>query len=572
MSGTFSAGGLITGLDSESLIRSLIQLERQPIRRIRDRISQLETQQTAIRGLRTTLQTLRNAAQDFRLNNIFNAYASTSSKPEVLTSSVSSSTPVTGAFTIDVQQLATATTAVSGGAIGAPINSAATLDSSGIVTEIAAGTFTINGVQFNVDPASDSLDSVLSAINSSAAGVTATYDSVSDTVTIANTAAGDGSIINFGASSDTSNLLSALNVAGATQLPDVNGSTSVTSTRNLGAVDPAQTLNEYSFRDGALTAGTFSINGVSIAVDPSSQSLFDVLGAINESGAGVNATYDSATDQIRVVSKTLGSPTIRFGGAGDTSNFLDLVNLDTAVQTAGANTQFTVNGGPLQTRNTTTITDAIGGVTLELLSAGTSTITISNDNDAIVEEIRGFVENFNTALSELRNQLGANGNLRGDSGIRSIESFLVNNIFQQVAGLGGDFESLLDLGISSGADFNSEAGLTLSFDEDKFREALLKDRLNVQRLFANDGENGIADKLFTFLDSATRTNGFLNERIRANGTIDQQIQTANDQIARLEERLEMRETRLRRQFTALEQISAVYQNQAAALSRIGSFR
>lgn len=571
MSGSFSAGGLITGLDSETLIRSLIQIERQPILRIQDRIDQLEAQQTAVRGLRTTLQSLRNSVQDFRLNNIFNAHGSTTSTPEVLTSSVSSDTPVTGAFAIDVLQLATATNAVGSGSVGAAINPNVNLNASGIVQDISSGVFTINGVEFNVDPATDTLSALLSNINSSAAGVTATYDSLTDKVTIANTTAGDASVINFGGSSNTSNFLNVIRVASATQLPDVNGSTAVTSTRNLGAVDPTENLGTSNFAGGAVTSGTISINGVSIAVNPGSESLLDILGAINESEAGVTASYDSATDSIRVVSDTLGSPTIRFGSTGDTSNFLDIVNLDTAVQTAGVDTQFTVNNGAVQTRNSNTVTDAIGGVTLNLLSVGQSTVTVSVDNDAIVEKISAFVDSFNTALAEVRDLTSTSGSLHGDSGIRAIESYLISGIFQQVSGLGGDFESLLDVGISSGEDFNSEAGLSITLDQDKFLAALQSNQSNVQDLFANDNEDGIADILFTYVDEITKSGGFLNERAKANGTLDSQIQSANDRIARIEDRLLLRETRLRRQFTALEQISAVYQNQASALSGLSRF-
>lgn len=572
MSGTFSAGGLITGLDSASLIASLMQIERQPILRMEDRLSQLEAQQTAVRTLRTTLQTLRNTAQDFRFNNIFNAFQTTSSTPEVLTSSVTGANPVTGSFAINVTRLATGTEAVSSAFIGAPINAGAALSSSGIATEITAGDFTINGVTFNVDPATDSLNTILSEINASAAGVTASYDAVTDKVTIANTAPGDASFINFGQSATaTSNFLDVINVRSATQSAGVGGATTAVSTRNLGAVSTSASLATANFGGGSVTAGTFSINGVSISIDPSSEDLLSILGAINESEAGVTASYDTATDTVRVVSNTLGSPTIRFGGAGDTSNFLDLVNLDTAVQTAGADAQFTVNGGPVQTRNSNTVSDAIGGVNLNFLSLGTSTVTISSDEDAIVEEIQGFVEQFNTALNEIRELVGAEGALRGDGGIRSIETYLVNTIFTQVSGLGGEFESLLDIGISTGEDFNSEVPLNITLDADKFREALKSDRSSVISLFSNDDENGIADQLFTFIDSATRTGGFLHERARANGTIDQQIQSTNDQIDRLEERLLQREARLRRQFTSLEQISAVYQNQAAALSRLGSF-
>lgn len=571
MSGPISAGGLITGLDSESLIRSLLQLERQPINRLQQRIGRLEKEQEAVRGLRTTLQTLRNSTQDFRFNDIFDSFAATSSTPEVLKASITSDSPVTGAFAINVQQLATATQAVSDGFVGGPIDTGAALDSSGITKTITAGEFFINGVQFSVDPAADSLDDLLSAINGSAAGVTATYDATSDTVSIANSTAGDGSFINFGSVDSTSNLLNVLNLSSATQSPDGGGTNTVTSTRNLGAIDPAVALNSSNFRDGAVTAGTFSVNGIAIAVDPATQSIYDVLRDINESDAGVTANYDTATDTIRVVSDTLGSPTVNFGSAGDTSNFLDVVNLDTAVQTAGKDTQFTVNGGPVQTRNSNTVDDAIGGVSLNLQSVGASTVNVSNDDDATVEEISGFVEAFNTALSEIRNLTGSEGALRGDGGIRAIGSFLLNNIFDRVSGLNGDFESLLDIGISGGDDFNAETGLQLNLNEERFRAALQSDRANVRDLFANDGKTGIADTLFEFLDATAASGGFLHQRARSNGSLDQQIQTANDQIARIEDRLLMKENRLRRQFTNLEQLSAGFQNQASALSGIGRF-
>lgn len=572
MSGTFSSGGLITGIDSATLIAQLMQIERRPVLRMQDRISALQEQQTAIRGIRTTLQTLRNTAQDFRFNNVFNAYQSTSSKPEVLSSSVTGSAPVTGSFAINVTQLATATESVSSGFIGAPISTGVALNSSGIATEITAGNFSINGVTFAVNPSTNSLSTILANINASAAGVTATYDSVTDKVSIINSTPGDASFINFGGTdSNTSNFLEVLNLRGATQSAGVGGSTTVSSTRNLGAVSTTESLSAAHLAGGSVTSGTFSVNGVAITVDPSSDTILDVIGAINESEAGVTASYDTASDTIRVVSNTLGSPTIRFGSTGDTSNFLDLVNLDTAIQTAGVDAKFTVNGGAVQTRNTNSVSDAIGGVTLSFLSVGSSTVTISSDEDTIVEDIKGFVEQFNNALNEVRGLVGSEGVLRGDGGIRSIETFLVGTIFSQVSGLTGDYQSMIDLGISSGEDFNSELPLNITLDEEKFREALKSDRSGVVSIFSNSAKNGIADQLFTFLDDATKTSGFLNERARANGTLDQQIQSSNDQIDRLEERLTQREARLRRQFTSLEQISAGYQNQAAAISRLGRF-
>ena len=567
MSGGFSVGGLITGLDSNSIIQQLIQLERQPVLRLQDRISLLTQRQSAIRDLRTTLTTLRNRAQDFRFSNTFSQFAATSSEESVLTAEISGSSPVSGSYGVNVIQLASATVATSGASLGSPIDPNATLENSGITTTIEAGTFSINGVQFTVDPTTDSLNSVLSAISSSAAGVTATYNATTDRVTIANTAASDTSVINFGATSDDSNFLNVVRVEQATQATGGSGSTEVTSTRNLGAISPTDVLNTTSFAGGAITSGSFRINGISINVDATVDSLSDVLGRINDSDAGVTASYDSSTDTIRVVSDTLGSRTVKF--TSDTSNFLNVTNLATASQAAGNDSQFSINGGATLTRNTNQVADAIGGVTLNLQSVGTSTVTVSVDDDAILADVQEFVDEFNASVAAIRGLVGQGGLLENDSSIRFVEDFLRSNIFSTVSGISGTFKTLTQAGLSTGDSFDSGSISELQIDEDKFREALRTNRGNVANLFSNSGKTGIADLFFDYLDKATNTQGFLNERVRSNGIIDQQITSLNDQIDRLDVRIAQKEQRLRLQFSKLEQLSATYQSQGAALSAIG---
>lgn len=568
MSGLISAGGLITGLDSNSIIQQLIALDRQPLTRKETRISTLQSQQNALRELRSQIQTLRNRVQDFRLNNVFNKFQSSSSDETILTAAVSSSNPVVGAFAVNVTQLASATVAQSSAKLGAAIAPGSALNSSGIATTIESGTFTINGVQFNVDPSTDSLTSILNTINASAAGVTASYDNVTDKVTIENDTPGDASLINFGASDDTSNLLSVLALKQATQSTGGSGQTTVTGTRNLGAIDSTKVLNTINFANGAVTAGSFSINGVSITLDPTTDTALDVIERINASDAQVTASFDSATDTIRFTSDTLGSRTIKFGGAGDTSNFLSITNLTAATQTAGNDATFTINGGPALTRNTNEVTDAISGITLKLLATGTSTVTASSDNDATVEQVKEFVTAFNETVDRIANLTNTGGLLEGDSGIRAIQTFIRDKVFSQVAGV-GEYDSLFNIGISTGEEFDASTSGALVLDEDKLREALNNNRENVKKLFANTSETGITDLLFSYLDDISSTTGFLNERSKANGGIDLQIRNLQDQIARAEDRLSLKENRLRRQFSQLEQLSAGFQQQSAALARIG---
>ncbi|MHB9008180.1 MAG: flagellar filament capping protein FliD, partial [Limisphaerales bacterium] len=83
----------------------------------------------------------------------------------------------------------------SGSALGA-VNTSAALSAANLATAISdggssAGEFKLNGVSITYNASSDSLGAVLNRINSSAAGVTATYDSALDRVVLMNRTTGD---------------------------------------------------------------------------------------------------------------------------------------------------------------------------------------------------------------------------------------------------------------------------------------------------------------------------------------------------------------------------------------------
>jgi flagellar hook-associated protein 2 len=323
-----------------------------------------------------------------------------------------------------------------------------------------------------------------------------------------------------------------------------------------------------AFEGGAVTGGSFRINGVEITVDPTTDSLSDILARINDSDAGVAASYDASNDTIRVASETLGSRTISFQSG--TSNLLDRLNLVGATQTAGNDAQFRVNDGEILTRNTNEVADAVGGVTLNLLSAGTSTVTVERDVDAIVEDVQNFLGEINGAINNIVNRTRSGAVLAGDSSLRVIQNYVRNNMFLDVGGARGEFDNLLEIGISSGDNFSSEATMQYELDEEAFREALRSDSTSVASLFSNEDGDGIADRLEEYIDSVAGLDGFLNERARANGLIDQRIDGYNDQLDQMEERMQMRERRLRAQFTRMEQLASSYQQQSASLGGINT--
>lgn len=567
MSGLISAGGLITGIDTNSLIKQLMQLERQPILRMQRRIVALEQQRDAIKDLRTQLQSLRSKVQDFRFGIDFNQFKIDTSDSAVATAAASGANPTSGSFSINVTRLASATIATSSGAVGASINPAAAFASSGVNHEVTSGTFSINGTEFNFDFTVSSLNDVLGAINGAGIGVLATYDGASDTVTLTNTALGDTSIINFGASSDTSNFLELINVEKATQFTNGGGTTEVISSVGIGAINQGKLLNQQSYAAGVIGGGNFFINGVAITVDPAVDALSDVIERINNSDAGVTASYDPTTDGIRVVSENLGSRTISF--VNGTSNFLDVLKLTGSVQTAGQDSEFSIDGGAVQTRNSNDITDAIGDMTIKLKSLGTTTITVAQDQDAAIELIREFVETFNESIKEIAELVGKEGKLSGDGSIRGLKTFLQTTVFNLVTGLPGNFESLLSIGISTGEGFDVSAVFSLEIDETELRAAIEENFSNIEQLFANDAETGIADQLFAFLEDVTKTRGFLNDRSRSNGSIDDQIKSLNERIDAKEDRVAVKEARLRAQFVRMEQLAAHFQTQAASFAGFG---
>src|SRR5690606_24249183 len=116
-------------------------------------------------------------------------------------------------------------------------------------------------------------------------------------------------------------------------------STTLNSSQTIGeAVDAIVSLADANFLTPAKT-GTFSINGVQIAVDASTDSLDDVISRINSSGAGVTARLTTDASGRSNLLELSSESSIQVGSAGDTSNFLQITRLQTATeQPSGAAT------------------------------------------------------------------------------------------------------------------------------------------------------------------------------------------------------------------------------------------
>lgn len=292
------------------------------------------------------------------------------------------------------------------------------------------GFFTINGVQINVgDVNTTTINQVLGTINSSGAGVTAYFDSANSRFYLRNNATGEAGI-NLGGNGDTSNFLQIGGLLAASGAVTVQG-------QNRGNIDDALPIAQSGFTQTP-TSGVFTINGVRIAIDAGVDTIKDVITKINNSGAGVTASYDSVSDLFTLEQKLTGSyigSRIELGDPADTSNFLEAVQLTvdtTAVALIGnarETARFTVNSVAYE-RNTNTVEDVLDKVklTLNAVTDGSESITISGDTQRVQDAILDFVVQYNTTMELLNAKPLTNDERQSDEFTTELTAEKANNM------------------------------------------------------------------------------------------------------------------------------------------------
>lgn len=69
-------GGMASGLDTENMLKQIMQAERMPVDRMFQQKQQVEWKQDAYRDFNKQLLEFRNAVSDLRLQGSFQAYKS----------------------------------------------------------------------------------------------------------------------------------------------------------------------------------------------------------------------------------------------------------------------------------------------------------------------------------------------------------------------------------------------------------------------------------------------------------------------------------------------------------------
>ncbi|HBB41503.1 MAG: hypothetical protein COW73_04660 [Nitrospirae bacterium CG18_big_fil_WC_8_21_14_2_50_70_55] len=165
---TISVGGLVTGLDTQSIIDALVQAERIPIDRLQIRRSGFQNQVSALQKLNTLVKAVQDAADALQeTSDPLLGRTAVATSAGAVAVSVTNTTPA-GSYTVDVTQLARAQT----------LTTAASAFADTDTTAVGTGTLAIQigsgpAVDITIDSTNNTLAGVRDAINDANAGVTA---------------------------------------------------------------------------------------------------------------------------------------------------------------------------------------------------------------------------------------------------------------------------------------------------------------------------------------------------------------------------------------------------------------
>jgi flagellar hook-associated protein 2 len=348
-----------------------------------------------------------------------------------------------------------------------------------------------------------------------------------------------------GSSSDTNTL--ALLAASTTATA---GSHTIT-VQNLAqtSTDVSNAVAAGDALSGSLTLHIGSGSSQTISVDPANATMAGLAATINQAGIGVSATVvtDSTGSRLSLTSQTNGA-------AGQINIDSNSLNNDTAgapisltTAQAGQDAQLTVDGIQISSASNT-ITNAISGVTMQLLGKSTAPIQVEIDNDtgSVTNALSTLVKDYNSVVSALTAQEGKDSSgkaqpLYGSPIISQLQQMLSGALNTASA---TSLTSMTQVGLSLNANG------TLSLNTDQLTAVLNSNYAGVQNFFqaANSFGQGLANAVNNAGNSSSK--GILTAAQQANSTLETSL---NSTISTMDARIATQQTTLTAQLNAANQ-------------------
>lgn len=306
---------------------------------------------------------------------------------------------------------------------------------------------------------------------------------------------------------------------------------------------------------------TITVAGVATPLVVGGMTLSQIRTAINEANAGVTATIvsESASSNHLVLTsnETGAAQAMSLAFTGSLGTALGMTTLNNVATLAELDSEVVVDNTFTITRGSNNISDAIGGLTLNLKAVTTTAakLTVTRDTEAVEKSVQTFIDAFNALRSTVTSLRGKE--LKNDSTLRSIESNIQNVFNTPPAGLTGTYDHLSQVGVSIQKDG------TMKLDSTALAKAIDTDFTSLADVFANDNQ-GYLFRLDVSLTNLLQTDGIIKGR--ENG-IAASKKTINSRIDSMELRLVLVEQRFRSQFNSLDTLLGQMNTTSTFLTR-----
>lgn len=331
----------------------------------------------------------------------------------------------------------------------------------------------------------------------------------------------------------------------------------------------------YADTSAVVGEGTLNIrvgeNNFELTIDSSNNTLAGVRDAINSTAdnTGVSATIVTGDEGARLVlssTETGLANALRISVTDSDGNDTDEGGLSALAYNPEAGVEFRAAISSAQdaliridgfavSSSSNTFTGAIDGVAITAAAVGASTLTVSRDDEKILESVEAFASAFNALRTEINQQ--RKGQLEADSTLLTLERQIFDVLNAGSAIEGSSFNYLIEAGVS--IDKNG----VMAVDKDRVAEIMNSDFESFTNLFAAEN-GGFAAKLSTLADGWLANNGLIDSR---EDGLKTQVAGIEDQVLRLEDRMISVEARIRAQFTALDTLVSSLNNTASFLTQ-----
>jgi flagellar hook-associated protein 2 len=191
------------------------------------------------------------------------------------------------------------------------------------------------------------------------------------------------------------------------------------------------------------------------------------------------------------------------------------------------------------------VTSAVSGVTLSLVAAGTTDITVGTDTAAAKANIQSFVDAYNkvittiNSVSKYTEGATTQGPLLSDSMARNLKTSL-QTIVGDVSSNTGVFKTLTALGYAT----DSTTG-TLTLKDSSALDSAMSSNYNDVGLLVSD----IATSVDSYIDNYLGTTGMISDRT---DSLNNQLDDIQSQRDQLDSRISLLRERYTKQFSALD--------------------